>query len=469
MLQLAENEDTAFLHLLEQQLAKVGSDIAAGLGTVNDRLQYLEAASAEARSAAAVSAALRSSQNEVDEMRQRADAAEVEVQMLQQQLQEVLQAANAEQWPEAHLAPARDATWPQPEQVVPTSWREPPGLQKGEAWADAAWDGDQAQNGQDQEAAVWCHPLKANGLGSWPSDTQHQVEAAWVQLEAEKANGQQWETWEQAKAAWEAEHSGPLRPQASWSSSDQAGALCTLLQKQRAQQRQKKLLEKQQMLLKQLSAQPAGPLPRSADGAAADATLAEPPVPAPESAEPKGPAKRLLNKPLKPSSAEEKQALASPMDELREALVNRRSARAMQLVQAPLLPGINDSDASGNTVLHQAIESRFPAVAEAILKRPDFRAINAKNKWGDTALHLAAAHGMLPVCEAILSREGFMELLAKDNMHDKTALQRAKSSSGGGKVIQLLQKAEKAHAMAETLKPQGDPESAGKDPGAEGE
>ena len=146
----------------------------------------------------------------------------------------------------------------------------------------------------------------------------------------------------------------------------------------------------------------------------------------------------------------------SPVDALQDAsepepgdllgAIQRGSeAAALSLLQRPRLPGLNEVDELGQTVLHQAIVCRLPEVALAILARTDFQAVNAQeDDDGETALHWAALQGFLPVCRAIVGQANFTELRAVD-LDGDTALQWARIY-GLGEVAEFLEVAEASRA-----------------------
>lgn len=102
---------------------------------------------------------------------------------------------------------------------------------------------------------------------------------------------------------------------------------------------------------------------------------------------------------------------------LREAIAREDEATALQLLQRPQLPGLNETN-GGGSVLHRALFHRLPEVATAICARPDFQVVNAKDRDMRTALHYAAAAGLLPAVLAILGREDFRELRARSSSNE---------------------------------------------------
>lgn len=122
------------------------------------------------------------------------------------------------------------------------------------------------------------------------------------------------------------------------------------------------------------------------------------------------------------------------------AIEREDEAAAIRLLQQPLLPGLNDVDQNGMTVLMTAISGSLFNVALAILARPDFTGINAKSRRGLTALCWAAFQGSLAVCQAIVGRADFTELLAVDSWGN-TASQVADANEYGA-VAEFLQNAE---------------------------
>lgn len=140
------------------------------------------------------------------------------------------------------------------------------------------------------------------------------------------------------------------------------------------------------------------------------------------------------------SSTDQRQEAAAPApSDLRTAIERREEAAALRLLRRPHLPGLNDEDQYGLSVLHRAIDSNLPAVAVAILAKPEFSRINAKDRGGWTALHAAAARGYLSVCQSIVNSGNFTELRAP--FHGKTASQWA-NHLGHHEVKTFLQTAE---------------------------
>lgn len=124
---------------------------------------------------------------------------------------------------------------------------------------------------------------------------------------------------------------------------------------------------------------------------------------------------------------------------LLEAIERGDEATALQLLRRSRLPGLNDVNRDGETLLHRAVILELTDLAVAIATRPGFLGINAKDHWLHTALHYAAFRGFLPVCQAITGREDFTELLAVTD-DDRTALERARQG-GRSAVVQLLEEA----------------------------
>lgn len=123
------------------------------------------------------------------------------------------------------------------------------------------------------------------------------------------------------------------------------------------------------------------------------------------------------------------------------AAINRGDeATVLRLLRRPQLPGLNDVDHNGWTVLHLAILRRLQEAASRILAEPAFLRINAKSRWGSTALHCAAEQGFLSTVRAILRCNHFTELLAL-NCDRRTAMQVARCLGHEG-VAECLRDAE---------------------------
>lgn len=105
----------------------------------------------------------------------------------------------------------------------------------------------------------------------------------------------------------------------------------------------------------------------------------------------------------------EEETDARPGGAIRDAIERRDEAAALRILRRRRVPGLNDRDPDGGTVLHRAVTQQFSEVALAILTRMDFREVNAQGGADWTALHAAAFHGLLPVCRALLARRDFVE------------------------------------------------------------
>lgn len=120
-------------------------------------------------------------------------------------------------------------------------------------------------------------------------------------------------------------------------------------------------------------------------------------------------------------SSEEAPEPPVPHGALRLAIERGDVAAALRLLHRRYVPGLNDLDDDGWSVLHQAISRRLPDVALAVVARADFNQVNAKAPGNWTVLHEAAYGGLLPVCRAILARPDFRELRARGQWSGKTA------------------------------------------------
>lgn len=131
---------------------------------------------------------------------------------------------------------------------------------------------------------------------------------------------------------------------------------------------------------------------------------------------------------------------------LRAAIKEQDERRVLQLLRRRQLPGLNQVEPDGRTLLHRALLRGFQEAARVLAAREDFREINAANQGGSTALHLAAYYGFLPVCEAIAARADFTELLSPDDCRC-TALDWARAA-GYQAIVELLENAEAAQRPA---------------------
>lgn len=95
---------------------------------------------------------------------------------------------------------------------------------------------------------------------------------------------------------------------------------------------------------------------------------------------------------------------------LRIAIKSRNIDTAMELLKLPWLPGLNDIDYRGYSLLHEALYQSLPDIAVTLIARSDFLQINAKSRGGSSALHIAAGRGFVLVCEALLARSDLEEL-----------------------------------------------------------
>lgn len=96
-----------------------------------------------------------------------------------------------------------------------------------------------------------------------------------------------------------------------------------------------------------------------------------------------------------------------------ELISYQQEAAALQLLQAPEVPGLNDVE-EGMSTLTMAIHHNMWEVASGILVRRDFVQMNAGAASCWTALHEAASKGHVELCRAILRRPDFAALDALD-------------------------------------------------------
>lgn len=129
---------------------------------------------------------------------------------------------------------------------------------------------------------------------------------------------------------------------------------------------------------------------------------------------------------------------AEDVQSLLAAIKGQQEAKALELLQLPRLPCLNEVDQKGATALYVAIGHGWQQVALAIVGRKDFTRINFRNRLGWSALHVAACEGMLPLCEAILDHRDFKELHGSDNS-GQTAFQMA-SQRGHREVAECLRR-----------------------------
>ncbi|CAE8733236.1 unnamed protein product [Polarella glacialis] len=95
------------------------------------------------------------------------------------------------------------------------------------------------------------------------------------------------------------------------------------------------------------------------------------------------------------------------------AIVDKKEGEALELLKLQQVPGLNNLDDYGESLLHDAIYRGLPAVALELLRRPDFALVNAIDKYGLTCLHWAYEGGHLHVCKAILARGDFSKAQAR--------------------------------------------------------
>lgn len=173
----------------------------------------------------------------------------------------------------------------------------------------------------------------------------------------------------------------------------------------RQQQQQLVLIQRQSQQLEQLAAG-VGTLTRQVETLAPRvARLQEVKEPASAAALEVRAASGTVQKDSGPSEAEAE--FREPQSALEQLLQSRDEASALQLLRESEVPGLNDLDDCGNSLVHIALCRDLPRVAIAILARADFQKVNAKTARGWSVLHLAAKLGYLEVCQAILGREDF--------------------------------------------------------------
>jgi len=136
-------------------------------------------------------------------------------------------------------------------------------------------------------------------------------------------------------------------------------------------------------------------------------------------------------------------APAPASDALEEAIKNKKSEQALELLRLREVPGLNDlvrcnSYCSNVSMVSLAILLELPQVAVALLGRSDFQQVNSADTFRFTCLHEAAYRGAsLEVCKAILARKDFLKAQAKAN-YGQTALDVARRH-GNSEMVRLLE------------------------------
>lgn len=104
------------------------------------------------------------------------------------------------------------------------------------------------------------------------------------------------------------------------------------------------------------------------------------------------------------------------------ALKSRNEERALQLLSLEDLPGINEVDLNGWTVLHIAASAGLAEVCQIILERPDFTLANSEDISGLTALHCASCSGRLSTVLVLLASESFTAVHFADGQIDRNGV-----------------------------------------------